>query len=226
MTDNVEITHHIQKHILSVLMESEYARFRDMRPPKVDSNLYSYHLKLLMKSFLVEKTENGYTLGSKGLVYADRLSFDDLSPRVQPKLITMMVIQDGYGKILMYQKLRQPFIGLLTLPFGKVHASDRSISASLRRDVVEKFGDIDLDLAHAGDCYVRVSMNGEIVNSSLVHVFYAEVDESRLKLDDHWQWISPHKLTNYDLAPAVEKIVARTFFKDPYFFEEFEEELV
>ena len=55
MIDQVIIEHHIQKHILSVLMHTKFARFRDMRPPKVDTNLYSYHLKLLIKSGFVQK---------------------------------------------------------------------------------------------------------------------------------------------------------------------------
>ena len=35
-----------------------------------------------------------------------------------------------------------------------------------------------------------------------------------------------HKLAELDLAPAVEQIIARTFFRDPYFFENYEENLV
>ena len=38
-------------------------------------------------------------------------------------------------------------------------------------------------------------------------------------------WARPHRLAEYDLAPAVEQIVARTFFRDPFFFEEFVAEL-
>ena len=49
------INHHIQLHILSMLIHQEFARFRDMRPKNVDTNLYSYHLKLLIKQGLVAK---------------------------------------------------------------------------------------------------------------------------------------------------------------------------
>lgn len=227
MIEGIEISHHIQKHIMEVLITSEVARFRDMRPPKVDSNLYSYHLKILTRFGFVEKVAGGYRVGPKGLAYADRVSFGDMSTRVQPKIVTTMLIQDEYGNILMYKKFRQPFMGKWTLPFGKVHVSDQSISESVRRDAIEKFGDAGakLDLTHAGDCYIRVYSRKSIVSSSLAHVFRTEIDGSILELEDHWRWVKPHKLSDYVLAPAVEKIVARTFFNDPYFFEEFEEEI-
>jgi len=34
-------------------------------------------------------------------------------------------------------------------------------------------------------------------------------------------WARPHRLGDVTLAPAVEEIMARTFFKDDFFFEEF-----
>jgi hypothetical protein len=33
--------------------------------------------------------------------------------------------------------------------------------------------------------------------------------------------VHPRKLHTVTLGPAVEQIVARTFFRDPFFFEEF-----
>ncbi|MDN5819785.1 MAG: hypothetical protein L0H38_03475, partial [bacterium] len=59
----------------------------------------------------------------------------------------------------------------------------------------------------------------KVHSSTLAHVFrhYSDdVDEtSRLK------WMRPHKLDQVELEPAVEDIMTRTFFRDPYFFEEF-----
>ncbi|MCU0667616.1 MAG: hypothetical protein MUF85_03295 [Patescibacteria group bacterium] len=60
---NVSKLHHIQKHILKELSFKEWARFRDLKPPRVDSNLYNYHLKLLIKNGLVEKdNDKGWIL--------------------------------------------------------------------------------------------------------------------------------------------------------------------
>ena len=146
MIDTLIIDHHIQKHILGVLMYQKYARFRDMRPENVDTNLYSYHLKQLLKQKLVKKTAEGYTLDTLGLSFVDRINATTKRVSMQPKIITMAVIQDGYGGILMYRKLRQPFIDTWTVPFGKVHDKDPSLLDSVQREIKEKVEKILADV--------------------------------------------------------------------------------
>ncbi len=218
-TDGTTIKHTIQKHILSVLLHSQVARFRDMRPPRTDTNLYSYHLTQLVKSGYVTKIDGGYTLDTKGLQYVDRLNADKLFVRAQPKIVTMLVIQNGYGDVIMYQKLRQPFINLWTLPLGKVHDDDESTAVAAQREIDEKIGGLDVDIRHAGDCYIRVRSGGEMVSTMLVHVFYGAVESA--KLAGHLHWVKLRDLDSYDMAPGVSEVIARTLFRDPFFFEEF-----
>lgn len=66
MFEQDTITHHIQRSILGALMTREFARFRDLKPENVDTNLFSYHLKLLQRDKYVRKTDSGYTLAEKG----------------------------------------------------------------------------------------------------------------------------------------------------------------
>jgi 8-oxo-dGTP pyrophosphatase MutT (NUDIX family) len=221
MIETTEVKHNIQKHILSVLLHQQTARFRDMRMPRTDTNLYSYHLTQLVKSGLVKKIAGGYTLDTKGLIYVDRLNASKLFIRPQPKIVTMIIIQNGYGDVLMYQKLRQPFIDRWTLPFGKIHNDDTSIHAAAIREVQEKVGDIDVTLRHAGDCYIRTIHEGVVATAMIAHVFHGQVDE--FTPEKHMQWVSLRKLEDYDPVPATKEIIARTLFRDPFFFEEFEE---
>ena len=222
MIDQFIPEHHIQKHILGVLMHSKYARFRDMRPLNVDTNLYKYHLNLLKKSGFVTKTNEGYCLDTAGLLYVDRVSLKSLKVRTQPKIITMIVVQNADGDVLLQKRTKQPHIDTWTLTYGKLHIDDESIVAAAQREASEKLGVNNLAVTHAGDCYIRICQNGEVLSSTLAHIFYCETDD--ITTHDELIWARPHKLANYDLAPAVEQIVARTFFHDPYFFEEFEEE--
>ncbi len=221
MIDNVIIEHHIQKHILGVLMHAKYARFRDMRPPKVDTNLYSYHLKLLLKAGFIKKAEQGYTLDKKGIVYVDRVSTSTLNLRSQPKIVTMLVIQNSNGDVLLFKRKRQPYTDLWTLPYGKVHIDDITTAAAAKREALEKLAVSNQKVQHAGDCYIRVVDGEEVVMSTLVHVFRFEYDD--IPLNDQLLWARPHKLAQLELAPAVEQIITRTFFKDSFFFEEYVE---
>ena len=212
MNDIKEVKHIIQKNILSILTEQKIARFRDMRPARVDSNLYSYHLKLLQKNRLIEKNAEGYSLSKSGQAFI-------VASSQNIKIVTMAVIQNGYGGVLMYQKIRQPFIEQWTLPFGKVHNDDTNIMAAAQREVREKIGPVSIDLRHAGDCYIRVRHEDRVKISTLAHVFYGTTELDLAT--DHLKWIKPHEIDALDAAPAIKEIIARTFFRDPYFFEEF-----
>ena len=221
MVDYLHIDHHVQKHIMGVLMYKKYARFRDLRPPKTDTNLFSYHLKLLQKGGFVDKVAEGYTLGKNGILYIDRVTTSTLEVRTQPKIITMLVVQNTEGELLLYRRARQPWTDQWTLPYGKLHIEDASLEEAAKREACEKLGLKDYTVIHAGDCYIRVKDGGETVMTTLAHIFRLEADD--IKTDERQKWVKPHQLHEYDLAPAVESIVARTFFRDPYFFEEFEE---
>ena len=222
MFEQTKLDHHIQRHIISVLMFRKLARFRDLRPPKTDTNLFTYHLKVLLKDGLIDKTEGGYTLSQNGMSYVDRVSTEKFLVRSQPKVITMMVVQNSDGDVLLQRRTKQPYIDTWTLPYGKLHIDDPSIEAAAKRETFEKLGLNNQPLTHAGDCYIRVKSGGAILSTTLAHVFRFNSDA--IVASENIMWARPHKLANNDLAPVVEAIVTRTFFGDDHFFEEFEED--
>lgn len=222
MIESVSVNHHIQRHIIDVLMYHHVSRFRDLRPPNTDTNLFTYHLNSLIKSGLVTKVEGGYTLSKTGLSYVDRVSTEKKVIRTQPKIITMLLIQNSNGDVLLVKKAKQPYIDAWTLPFGKLHIEDKSLDEAAAREAFEKLGVVDQEMRHAGDCYIRVRVEGEILSTTLAHVFKFNKDD--IKTSDRVVWARPHTLHTYALAPAVQEIIARGFFNDPFFFEEFEVE--
>jgi ADP-ribose pyrophosphatase YjhB (NUDIX family) len=222
MIEHETVSHHIQKHIIEVLMFNEVARFRDLRPPKVDTNLFSYHLKLLIKNDIVKKLSTGYTLSTYGIGYVDRLSVISKKVRTQPKIITMMVVQNSEGEVLLWRRKRQPYINAWTLPYGKLHTEDESIEAAAKRELSEKLALTKQDVRHVGDCYIHVTTKGKLLSTTLAHIFRFESDD--IAINENLVWVKPHKLSQYKLAPAVESIITRSFFNDPHFFEEFYED--
>lgn len=216
------IKHHIGRAIIAHLHTHEYARFSEMRPDGIDTNLFTYHLKLLMKSGHVKKVEQGYTLGENGLVYVDRVSSVKMKLRPQPKIITMLLIQDGYGNILLQKRAKQPHINTWTLPYGKLHMTDASVSAAGLRESKDKLDYMPQDIRHVGDCYILTNQTiGDSITQTrtLAHILRFETDS--IQPNESLQWVKPLNLHTLTLAPAVEQIVARAFFNDDFFFEEF-----
>jgi len=217
MSEITTVNHKIQKHIIDLLTYTEIARYSELRPPRIDTNLFSYHLNVLVKVGIVVKVEGGYTLGVAGLAYVDQVS-------TQPKIITMLLIQNGEGDILLQRRTKQPYINTWTLPYGKIHSDDTSLEAATQRITFEKLGLSDQTVTHAGDCYIRVMAGDKLISMTMVHVFKFNSDD--IVTTDDLVWARPHKLSQYRLAPAVEQIMTRGFFNDPFFFEEFESEWV
>jgi ADP-ribose pyrophosphatase YjhB (NUDIX family) len=219
MFEHEEIDHHIQQFIMKYLALHEYARFRDLRPPKTDTNLAAYHLKLLQKHGFVTKTDQGYTLSQRGLMFVDRVTLDKMKVRTQPKIITMLLVQNSNGDVLLQRRTKQPYINTWTLPYGKLHIDDMSVVDAAQREAHEKLA-IDVPgMRHVGDCYIRVMGDTEILSSTLAHIVRFETDD--VQATELLQWMKPLKLNTLALAPAVEQIVTRAFFGDRFFFEEF-----
>lgn len=208
----IEVKHQIQKYILSQLYEKQFARFSELRPSKTDTNLFSYHLKQLQKNDFVVKADDGYMLSSNGLLWADRTLQENSD---SPEILIMTILQDGYGGTLLAKNKTQPFIDMWTLPTIRVTSSE-PLYAQVQKTLPKKYQDVTL--AHKGDCYVRVKL-GIYMLTKFIHVFYGTTDE--ITPDDTELVASPHSLPKLDLAPGIQEILARAFFRDPYFFEEF-----
>lgn len=220
MPKDIMYLHPIQRHIIDVLTHQKYARFKDVRPPKYDTNLVTYHLKLLVQKDLVKKIEQGYTLSQKGLRYIVLLDTFSDTNRTQPNIVTMLLIQDGYGLVLLQKRRKQPDIDTWTLPHGTACLDDVSVLAAARRVANECLAFDPHKLRHVGDCYIRVMGDDGVRTSTLVHLVRFETDA--IAASDTLQWVEPLALGKLTLAPAVEQIVTRAFFGDKFFFEEFE----
>jgi len=103
-----------------------------------------------------------------------------------------------------------------------LHTEDASLEAAVKRELSEKLMLTDQEVRHAGDCYIHVNTQGQLLSTTLAHVYRFERDD--IATHENLIWVKPHKITQYKLAPAVEQIMARSFFNDPHFFEEFYED--
>lgn len=219
MFENEILKHHIQRQIVHTLMFNEYARFTDLCPPRVDTNLFSYHLKLLLKQGYVAKTEQGYTLSHKGMQYVDRISATKMRLRTQPKIITMLFVQSPDGRVLLQKRTKQPYINTWTLPYGKLHIDDLSLMDAATREANEKLGSTPSAINHLGDCYIRVMRESYIESTTLAHL--VGVTPASVPLGDNLQWVTPESLPGLRLAPAVQQIIARCNNSTVMFFDEY-----
>lgn len=184
-------------------MTHRMRRFSELRAEGVESNLFQYHLRHVIRKGLVEKSGDGYRLAPAGLYYADRFSPEFKGERPQPKLITVVVLRNTNGKVLLLQKPRQPWLGDYHLPAGKIHTGEVTSQAAIR-EVREKTGVVIDSVQFRCLVQVQIYKSGALVSDYYGFIFAGECDDRiegmcRYNMQDPDQTIA--------LAPGVHPIL-------------------
>ena len=205
--------HWIKRYIIDQLLCTDTVRFSRLRPEGVESNLFQYHLRHLIKQGMVEKSEGGYQLAPAGLYYADRFSTALKGERPQPKIITIAVVKNSEGKVFLQQKLRQPWVGVYHLPAGKIHAGETTDGAATR-EFEEKTG-VRIENMHFR-CLVHVQIfKQEQLISDYFGFIFSEQYEGEVP---RGIWFDPEDIeSDVPLAPSVREVLALEKFGDKNF---------
>lgn len=171
--------HPIKKQILRLLITNSSLLYSKLKPKEVESNLFVYHLKQLILEGLVKKRADGkYELTLEGKIYTDKLSLKNFKPRIQPKIVTLIICQNNKKELLLYKRKRQPFLGKIGFPYGKIHLGEKIFQAALR-ELKEKTG-LSAKLTFKGDVYLTTFSKGELLNQMFCHIFEAKNPEGEL----------------------------------------------
>ncbi len=225
-----EITHHIQKNILKYLTTAKSARYSEMRPHKVDSNLYAYHLKKLVALGFIIQEGRKYTLSPAGINYVEAVSLDKFNIRSQPKITTRILLKNHKNQYLLTKRVKQPMIEMWGFPSGKIHNLDNRIIDSARRELREKTGVELRTLNHVGDYYARIVAKNEVISNTFSHVFISRVSVHEYEAisatkNENLQWCSPEEIPNFNIIPDTIDLIYLSSQADGRFFAELEYEI-
>jgi ADP-ribose pyrophosphatase YjhB (NUDIX family) len=193
-----------------------------MRPKNVDSNLYNYHLKALIKDGYVEHNKiKGYRLSPLGLGYAEQASSVKFQIRQQPKIITMIYIENEKQEVLLWCQPRQPFIDAWAIVNGKVHYEDESIESAARREIDSFLNKPIQTIRQVGLAEVNVKILNNKVTHFIAHIFVAKLSDNNIETE-RMEWININNLPNYKLAPAAKQIIELAKNEKTFFYEHFD----
>lgn len=194
--------HWIQIYILEQLLYVQTLRNRDMRPAKVESNLYQYHLKQLIKDGWIIKCDKVYTLAPKGLAWADRYSSELRSARQQAKVISVLIIENSVSEFLLITRERQPFLGSLIIPSGKVKMGEPTSKAA-QRELKEKTGLEEIALTMAGTARIITMSNEDVITDAVAFVWHGRATDHHVKqTSDGATWIDFNNLSKRQTFPG------------------------
>lgn len=141
--------HESQILILRHLLFTPSAGFAELqKQTELTSDHFSFHIKKLIRSGYIEKSEVAYMLTQLGKEYANRLDTDENEIERQPKVSVVLVVERRVGdrrEFLAQQRLKQPYYGFWGRLGGKVRWGE-SFEQAARRELLEETGlDGDFD---------------------------------------------------------------------------------
>lgn len=209
--------HLIQKHILKALTEKKRLRYRDLKPPRIEGNQFSYHLKTLVRRGYIKRAHESYELTTKGVHYTTGVNFEHFFVRAQPKIVTLTVCENSKGEVLVYSRNKQPFLGMVGFPYGKTHLGE-SVLTSAERELREKTA-YRAELTQKGIAYILVTdEDDEIVAHMLCHVFYGKNPRLLAENEPTLQkvlWVPKTEIATLPCMPGVHDVLRIALNKKP-----------
>lgn len=168
----------IQRHALAVLLRSEAARLKDMRPDDVAANLFTYHLGGLVAGNYITKSGRGvYQLTSKGLKLAGTFSTGSLRSTENIKTVVMLYGEHD-GKLLLFRWSRQPYLGKVTLAYDRM-ALGTPLVEGVRSALFDKLG-VEVPVAFMTSAFVRIVHQNETISHMNALVYRVNLDNVAL----------------------------------------------
>lgn len=173
--------HPIQTSILKVLTFQPEARFSELNTENIPSDQFTFHVKRLLETELVEKNEkNLYQLTQKGKEFANRFDFDSKNKKAdierQAKLGVLVVCirkNEGKKEFLFQKRLKQPYYGFHGSITGKIKWGESPAEAAAR-ELKEETG-LEADLSLAGiEHKTDHDQSGVILEDKYFFIFRAE----------------------------------------------------
>lgn len=172
------IDHAVQKNIVRKLISLGKGKFSELKPERVESNLFMYHVNQLIKRGVVAKKDGFYELTTLGRAFVDRASLNRLVFRVQPKIVTILAVKSAKNNWLLLERTHEPHMNRIGFPSGKLHYGE-TLEAGAARELEEKAGLTRVTLQLAGNIAMRFMDAGgkDTINHTIGYVFTGELDD-------------------------------------------------
>ncbi|MEM6997548.1 MAG: helix-turn-helix domain-containing protein [Patescibacteria group bacterium] len=221
------IHHNIQAKIIEYLAGHPGSSYADMRPAGVESNAFSYHLKLLMKEGLVKKRDDGkYRLTAIGGMISHNPK-KSITERVKRAYSVMFLMaRNDKGQWLVRRRMYPPLFGyveaVLSHPVDEITVTEQAAVTFKERTGMQGAFRV------AGTCFVRVVAGDELLSYKNITVLVADElngELSKEAISEQCSWMSIEDLNKEEkLAPQMHDVI-RLVEQGDLFWEELRYEI-
>lgn len=168
-----------------------------------------YHLRILIKQGLVEKTDDGtYALTAAGRLRADKLQLKNLSMYEQPRVIVLVACWDDTKGLLLFTRRTQPVINMIGFPHVNIRLG-KSLTDSAAEDFQELTG-LTVQLKRRGEGYITIFKDKEPESYIFFHLLEGSNPTGELnKITETGElaWYNQTSFTGNQFLPSMEELV-------------------
>jgi len=138
----MESINEIQLKVLSKLLFSPKARFKELNTDKLSTDNFSFYIRSLIKSGLIKKEGYFYSLTTKGKMTAGKIDTDNHTVEKQPKVSIIIIPHKKIGKkdlFLVQERRKEPYFGYWGFMTGKIRFG-QTINEVAQRELMEETG--------------------------------------------------------------------------------------
>lgn len=212
--------HHIQRDILYKLVTSPSAKFGELRPKNIDSNIFTYHLHQLITQKLVLKRPDGsYGLTAAGKAVGTTLDFSAQELLEQAHSVLLIVARNDKGEWLLRRRLAHPVYGKLGFVHSEPHAHE-TLEQSANRGLKNRTG-LTADYQPIGAGYVKIYKDDAL--ESFTHFTALEASNFKGKFlekvgNGQNLWLAEPDFNSPDMIPSMADIVQQINSDQVFFF--------
>lgn len=221
------LEHHIQKAIVYKLAFSDGLRFSELKPDDIENKLFDYHLKLVIRDGIVEKSDDGlYVLTATGRRLGIRTLEKQLTLADRAQSILFLIIRqtpDPDSPYLFYKRLIHP----LKDKVGFMHAgptAGKSIEQVAQEECLAKTG-LTCSFKPLGSGYFTTYADESLegyVNFTLLVSDSAEGELTQNHENAEYFWQSQPDFSSPDMIPNMSTLAelyqdGKTFFIEKTF---------
>jgi 8-oxo-dGTP pyrophosphatase MutT (NUDIX family) len=204
MITNINVKlHHYQKELIKKLVTKPTLRFNELLIEELESEHMNYHLKQLIDYGFVTKIKTRYALSDSGKDFSNLMDSETDLIEKQPK--TSVIIRavrknkKGETEFLMTKRLRQPYLGKVGAPTGKVRFGE-TLQEAAKRELYEETG-LTAGKWTLQEVYRKMRKKGESdwVQDVIFYIFLAQQIKGNLIKKTHVQenfWVTKKSLFN------------------------------
>lgn len=202
----------IEKEIFRKFMYNKKLKYNEIWDKKIcSSSHFDYHLKNLINNDILKKESEYYVLTNKGFNLVTSIDGIEIKTKGKP-LVCSFVIGYKDGQVLLNTRKKQPFLGYLNIPGGKVELGVSKIKQA-ETEFLEETGFLakDLKLKCVTEKISLDSETNEVAHHIIgyfyiCHEFEGELLKNTREGDNFW--LKLEDIKNYkrfvDIDPIIE----------------------